>query len=425
MASDASTDRTAAAPLVLRTVAVTSAVVIVHLLAIALPFVNEEGAFNNGAAYFRHGDPASIQRFFDLEANTVILPALGSTLSSILNVSSDYGCRLFSIFCIVAFAFAIQSMVPRWRRADTLVLQVTILLNPVIWTFSGRGTADFAPMAIAIAGIALFWRAKSSFWYLSAAVVIFAIAALTKYHVVLLLPFVALSPDESQSLRFRAAMLTIAAAATAVALITYNMVIFREFGFWITPPRFAAALTPTPANIVGNLVRYGGYLALLTLPFSVRAALEPSATLSLATKVVFIAAAVIIGFVLPTSAGEMNFGPFDRWVGEWFSGAALSALFAVFILSFAAAGDDRVEHAMIAALLLFLIVLSTSRPAQRYLLLVLPCYFLLVSKTVDLRRIAIPTWIVFIALNGFIAFSQIKTGKIAKSMPTAFGQARR
>lgn len=100
-------------------------------------------------------------------------------------------------------------------------------------------------------------------------------------------------------------------------------------------------------------------------------------------------------------------------------------LFAVFILSVAAAGDDRIEYATIAALLLFLIVLSTSRPAQRYLLLALPFYFMLVSKEVSLRRIIVLTWIVFIAFDAFIAFSQVETGKVSTSTPTPFGQSRR
>lgn len=429
MTSGATFHRTTAFPLIWRSAALTAAVVIAHLLAIALPFVNEEGAFNSGAAYFRDGDPASIQRFFDLEANTVVLPALGAALSGILHVSTDYGCRLVSIACIVAFAFAIWSMVPSTKRSDALLLQAIILLNPIIWTFSGRGTADFAPMAIAVASIALFWRTKRGFWSMLAAALMFAIAALIKYHVVLLLPFVALAPEQGQSLRFRAAILAMTAVVTAVALVAYNVVIFDEFGFWITPPKFASAHSPTSANMIGNFVRYGGYLALLALPFSLRAALEPSARLSLPLRLVLIAAAFVVGLALPASAGEMNFGPFDRWLGEWFSGAMLSALFAVFILSLipslATVGGDRIEYATIAALLLFLLVLSVSRPAQRYLILALPFYFLLVSKTASLRRMAIPTLMVFAALNGFIAFSQVKSGKVTSSTPTAFGQSRR
>jgi hypothetical protein len=67
------------------------------------------------------------------------------------------------------------------------------------------------------------------------AILIFARASLTKYHVVLLLlPMVALSPDESQTLRFRAVILGCTTVVSMVALVSYNIAIFDRFGFWIT-----------------------------------------------------------------------------------------------------------------------------------------------------------------------------------------------
>jgi hypothetical protein len=82
----------------------------------------------------------------------------------------------------------------------------------------------------------------------------------------------------------------------------------------------------------------GGYLALLTLPLSVRACLAPS-QLSSAVKALIIALAFLAGFFLSPSSGEMNFGPFDRWIAEGISGAILTSLFAVFLLSLMGPGD--------------------------------------------------------------------------------------
>jgi hypothetical protein len=126
---------------------------------------------------------------------------------------------------------------------------------------------------------------------------------------------------------------------------------------------------------------------------------------------------------LPPSAGEMNFGPFDRWVGDRFSGAVLAALFAILILSFIDFDGSRIDFAVIASVLLFLIVLSVSRPAQRYLMLVLPFYYLLLARDIDVKRWFSAVIATFVVLNVFIAVSQNKFGVIP-SPGTAFGPAR-
>jgi hypothetical protein len=74
-----------------------------------------------------------------------------------------------------------------------------------------------------------------------------------------------------------------------VALVSYNIAIFDRFGFWITLPQFAMAPSPTIANFFNNLIRYGGYLALLALPFSLRSAFSRSTRLSFGMKVAIIA----------------------------------------------------------------------------------------------------------------------------------------
>jgi uncharacterized membrane protein len=58
----------------------------------------------------------------------------------------------------------------------------------------------------------------------------------------------------------------------------------------------------------------------------------------------------------------MNFGPFDRWVGDRFSGAVLAAMFAILILTFIDFEGSRIDFVAIASVLLFLVVLSVSRP---------------------------------------------------------------
>lgn len=400
--------------------------VALHLVMIRLPFVNQETAFNQAATYFHTGDAAAIQAFFDNEANTLVVPALGALLAGAINIDPNYGCRLLSILCVALLALSLPSMRASPRRYDAVILQALVLLNPLVWTFSGRGTADFTPMALSVASIALFWRARQFGWTIIAAAIVFALAVGTKYHALLLLPLVALNPDPDQPIKFRATMLIAAGTAATIVFVLYNVIIHQTFGFWITPPKFAAVHAPTTANVLSNAVQYAGYLALLAFPLSFLSAFAHPQILNRLSVVnlAFIAAAFGVGLIMPPSMGEMNFGPFDRWIGSGVSGAALCALSAILMLSFVQTTKNRADRVTVAAIMIFLIVLSFSRPAQRYLLLILPFFYLHLARNIDLRKYAIPTLLGFIAINTVVAAKQFGAST-AQTAPTVFGQDRR
>jgi hypothetical protein len=406
MAQNSTSLRLSTIDLARSTFAVPLIIVAIHMATLALPFVNQEGAFNSATLFFFNGDEAAIRAFFAADANTVAVSAIGALITATLGLNPEYGCRLVSILCAGLLAASIPGMLaPKTRQSDVATLQALILFSPLIWTYSGRGTADFAPVAFAVAAIALFWNARPTIWSIGGATLLFAIAAVTKYHAALLLPFVPLGPNSNQSLKLRAFLFVIAGSAAVIALLIYNLIIFQRFGFWITSPQFLVQLSPTSAHIFNNFVRCTGYLALLSLPFSVQAAFRRSAT-PLAIKVSVVAAAFALGLLMPPSAGELGFGPLDRWISEVLSGAVLAAAMAVLLLAFLDAWRDRVDRSTILTILVFIAVLSVSRPAQRYLMFVMPFLYLHIAKRVPIGRFAIPALAAFLLFDVFIAINQ-------------------
>jgi hypothetical protein len=70
-----------------------------------------------------------------------------------------------------------------------------------------------------------------------------------------------------------------------------------------------------------------------------------------------------------------------------------------------------------AGILVFVGILSGTRPAQRYLLFVLPLLYFFVPGI--LRASKVLTWVTlgcYVAINGFIALSQIATGNAAAEL---------
>ncbi|WP_148287808.1 hypothetical protein [Rhodopseudomonas sp. B29] len=383
---------------------VVGTIVFAHIGTLWLPFVNQEQAFNAAARYFHTGDIALAQRFFNSDANTLVLGAVGAALAELLHIDTDWGCRLVSLIGFAVFAAALQSLITQ-AGLTTWLLSAAIMVNPLIWVFAGRGTADFPPMAFAMAAIAICWRAQGIAMAVAGALV-FAFAAALKYHAVLLLPLFAMSPAPRQSATFRVFMVTTVSIATLVTLSAYNVAVFRSFGFWLTSPQWVSAHGPTVQNILTNIVHYGGFLALLGMPFSLQSAFASPA--GRIFKILAVGMVALMGAAMPPSAGEMNFGPFDRWVGASFSGVVLAGLFAIFVFSLLNRLQSVQDRSVVGAIVLVLLALSFSRPAQRYLIFVVPIYVLYLSAPtrIDVRRFAGPLIAICIAINIFSAVTQ-------------------
>jgi hypothetical protein len=253
------------------------------------------------------------------------------------------------------------------------------------------------------------------------AVVMFAVAVLMKYHAILLLPLIAAGPGRERTHQARIIFVLLTGLVTLSALAAYNVAMYRYFGFWLTPPKWVVEHRLTVANFLDNFFRYGGYLALLGLPLSIQAAFLGAK--SWPWKIAAISAAFAIGWFLGPSSGEMNFGPFDRWIGMGFSSALLFSLFVVFLLSLRIAPATWRTIATTSAILVFVSALSFSRPAQRYLLLILPFYYLLLASKVDFKRWSAVTLIVCAVLCGLAIYAQSKWIS-HPSAGASFGQYR-
>ena len=135
-----------------------------HLAFIDLPSINFEWAFVDAARYFGLHQQELLVRYFGVEANPLGVPLLGYIIHLILPfLNIDIIPRLLAISGFAFLAFALLRISERAGIAlSAPLLTAIIFLNPLIWTFGGRGTADFFPAALALCAVALFWDAPDS-----------------------------------------------------------------------------------------------------------------------------------------------------------------------------------------------------------------------------------------------------------------------
>jgi len=402
-----------------------------HLALLNLPSVNLEFAFSDAARFFSTGEPQYLQQYFHYEANTLAVPWLAFAIGLLFPaVPVDYIPRLLSVVGIPFLAVGLLRINRRLQdKTDPCRLISIVLLNPLVWTFSGRGTADFLPAALAMFSLSLFPHANgqpgiglSRRMFASA---VLGVAAVLKYHALLLLVAALVETLIVYRHRYRAILLALATAAVpAVLIVTLYLVAVRTaFGFWVVPPSLRPALSINLGAGLDNLVSYSGYLVLLTVPLSLTAPWRrlTSAPARLTAVVLFLPAVFIIGYFFLSDNGEMNFGPLDPYVDKRVANGVLAMLGGVMFVRLAMVWREvrwtqTVAVAGVAAIAFFLLMLSVTTPAQRYLLFVLPFFYLFAVPRRDHRLAVAAALLLSVALDAYITLNQVASGVASVEM---------
>lgn len=403
----------------------------VHLPLIFLPSVNQEFAFADAAQYFISHEQVLLDQYFAYQANTLGIPWLAGQVSSIFSAMDTLTVlRLMSLSGIVLLAAGFLRISLYTGELASASLLGILLLNPLVWTYSGRGTADFLPAAVGIFAISLALGEDRKLSRILTSGILLGIASVLKYHELSMsLILFALLWSKNQA-RW-ACITTLAVTAIALVVTGFYLVKVRTlFGFWVTPERFQHVLGLNLSNFTSNFIAYAGYLVMLTAPFSLffpegrRLLLRHWKFLLPLAMILILAGAYWI-----KDNGEMNLGPLDRWVSK----SAVSGIFLLLSLACVIplvdhaserANKDSYRKALGLAVLVILLVFSVSRPAQRYLLPILPIFLLALPRSVFRLPVVVPfMFIAFAVVDAFISYSQWCTGTAAERMTVAIERA--
>jgi hypothetical protein len=294
-----------------------------------------------------------------------------------------------------------------------------------VWIFGGRGTADFFPAALALFGLSLFWDKRQKPGILALAAFIFSIAIILKYHTAILLPLIWLEALTRPNIKYKETVLRMGAITAAVSIMPaiYVYAVQHRFGFWLISPAFQSTfrVNVTPSFVLTNFISYAGYLALLLLPLSLLPVWNHMRARSGAIKLFAVAAVLFLaGYGLIEPNGEMNFGPLDAYFNTRVVGGAFclcaGLFFLVLIDGLSAIRADRetfrIFFCAALGITIFIGVLSFTRPAQRYLLFVLPLvYFFLAPALAGKKRVAAIVVALWVVINIYIMLNQYATGQ--------------
>ncbi len=305
---------------------------------------------------------------------------------------SIIGCGLIIISGFILFRFKLST-----GRHNFYFWAALVILNPMIIAYSTAATADILPVGLLMLAIAMISGSSSSRTsvYLISAV-LFGLAIIAKYNSVyfgflfaLTIWFMTL--DSKTGIKFWLMRIFAFFSIPAAILGVYLWWSYARFDIFIS--NRLEQTRPDFTNFLGWAQTFGKYLAFLglfccLLPILVIA--KQDRFLKIKTKqVLFLVVLLGVGWLVskPLPEGELNFG----------GGFLLSPTLARIIETFGFVNGvailqitwqrmragDRLTQVLMAGLGPYLILISASRPAQRYLIYAIPIVLLILVKALE------------------------------------------
>ncbi|MDX2346433.1 MAG: hypothetical protein QNK11_06145 [Legionella sp.] len=410
---------------------------VLHLFVIQFPFVNLEWVFSDAAQNFASGDIDYMDTYLAYQANTFGVPILAALLSKILPIIPvELIPRLLAAtsFLLLAEALLRINHIINKDKA-TLLLVILVFLNPLIWTFGGRGTADLFPASVGILGVSFFFESISIYSRKGIlSLFLISVSIILKYHAVFFVPIIFIEFFIRQNLTISEKIKQSFLIGTLIFILPllYIILVKYQYGFWFVPEKQQSVVNLTGKDFLSNFVGYAGYLMLLLMPFSL---LKIWGVFSEIKKPFVLFAIIlgvfIVGYLGIKSQEEMNFGPLDRFLSERFIGGCFTVLSlwtGVLLYSAYASYNkqsaQRYMASIIVGVLTFILILSLARPTQRYLMFILPLsYFFVISMDIYRYKFLVYLGILMcIFTNLYILSSQYVQGDAAKKMLFALEQ---
>jgi hypothetical protein len=373
-----------------------------HLGYINTPFVNLEWVYRQGAQFFLTGDIRALEHYFNGQAN----PLTYSYLVSLLVSSS--GIDQFAIYRLPAlFGGTLLLLVLVRYQNPWLVLVVA--LNPLIWIYSGRAYSE-----LLAAGLMLV--AYEMHRHIAVGGFVGVLSGAVKYHTLPILMLNAglnwLSLIWENGFRFwnnhYFRSIAIALAGFLIFLIIYQ----KLFDVWIIPSQHQFFNKTSLLNSINNFFSYGFYLGgmfFLTIPSFLNLTYSKSKILILGLSIVLALSNV--------NLGEMDFGSFEQLLGSEVILIIKALGFGNFLLCCHVFWKDEESRILLLTILGYIVLLSFSRPAQRYLIFVIPFWAMLICLRLEIHLVVQVGYVLILCvLNLFTTLYQVQNARASSEI---------
>ena len=381
---------------------------VVHLSYLNTPFVNYEWVTRLGSQAIVTSSYNLLTLYFNNQAN----PITYSFLSSLPLFIFGNHHATYRIFSLVGGTLLLILLLR--HRKPFLILIVG--LNPLIWIYSGRAYSEM--ISVGMMMLALVISRNGIFKG-----ILGAFAAVIKYHSIVILGsywgvrwFKNIIKNKNTAWKDKNFL---AGVVSICGLIAFFLIYYQEFGIWIIPDKFKLMLPFSYLNATNNFFSYGFYLGgmfFLTIPY-----------LLLTTNWRWQIAVIMIIIpltILNQNNGEMDFGSFNQLLGENIILLIKMIGFWNFLLCCKIFWNDDKSKILLLTVLLYMVLLSMTRPAQRYLIFVIPFWAIMICLRLEIHRIVQFGYVLILCvLNLFATLYQVQNASASAEI-AAWSQSK-
>jgi hypothetical protein len=380
---------------------------ILHLVLINLNPVNFEFTFSEGTKYLINFDKQIVEDYFFDQANTFFYSLIAGLANKIFPLENTLiYTRVFSASSYFLLGLAFINLFSYFKiKLKCHYFLIFFFSNPMIWTYGHRGIPDLFSSSLALYSFSriLILRNNINFkiyfnYFLLGISICIKPFSLIYLGLIILLDY----EDDIFFIIKKYFLLTI---ITLFLPIVYFIIIKINFNFYLVPPRFSHMITFLHGNVLSILLGYFTFISIVVFPatFNFNFFREKK---NIILFVFFSALILFIYYLYPKPIAELNFGFLQKLMDLYLINIFILFFVSLFFLYLKNLIKNKVNYKLIFIIFLYIIILSFTRPSQRYLINILPIVFLLILlnlKELKIEFFSLIILIIYVPINLLIA----------------------
>ena len=403
-------------------------VFLIHLLTINFLPTNFEGPNGIGANFFEAEDKKTfLQIFFKGQFNSFAFPLIASLLNALFSfIDGNQSIRILSASSYIFLTFAIINIYQTiFNKKINIILLLIIILNPIIWHYGHRMYVGLFSYSISLFAFSYILLIKKNFFKFILYFIL-GLGIVLKPFNLILLPILTIIYFNKFKLSIKFFKVNIFLYSISMLLpFIYYFIIYFYLGNLITPENedlkiafFSNHDDRKLLYVLNNFVSYVGFFNLMLAPFSF-ILIKKKEFLKNKIQILLI---IFLSFFLSRYlffTAELNFGPLQSIIPNDLFFYLISFSFFYFFtfnyykISGLLNNSEKLYKYLLCIIfiILYIFILSFIKGSQRYIIPIIPIYFLLIHEHIKFNLIYVLSFLLYLLLNLALLLNYYITGK--------------
>ena len=362
---------------------------VAHLPLITLYPVNFEFTFSEGAKYLINFDQKIVEDYFFNQANTFAYSFIVGLINKIFPIENLLiYTRLLSATSYFFFGLAFINIFKYYKiKFQCYIFLIFFFLNPIIWTYGYRGTPDLLSSSLAIYCFSNIITCNNKFNFkFFFNYFVLGISICVKPFGLIYLGIIILLDYKNNLLQIIKKYLFLIILTLLIPVIYFLLIKFN-FNFFLIPLNFQTQVTFIHSNFLYVFFGYSVFLSILVFPltFNIKYLKKK---INLFIMFLLFLLSFFFYNIISTPSAELNFGFFQNLINIKIIAIFAFVLFSFFLIFFIEIIKRKIiiNYKLIFIIFFYIFILSLTRPAQRYLITILPIVFLLILINLKLLK---------------------------------------